>query len=83
MTVDAFLKSLGADLQKTRIELHLKRGDVAQHLGVSEKSISNWECGKASMSVVTERRMQAYFRTVRAAKAAKLGHEGAQKAVTA
>ncbi len=71
MTTEIFLKSFGEDLMKQRVALRLDRSDLAEHLGVTVRSIKNWEDGKASMSVITERRIEAYFRTVREARAAK------------
>lgn len=78
MTTETFLRTFGDDLRRKRMALDLSRGDLALHLGVSESSIANWECGKASMSVVTERRIDAYFRTVRAARDEKAKQRAAR-----
>lgn len=49
--------SLGAQLKRRRLELHLFQADLAKTLGVSAVSISNWERGATQPSGRIQRKI--------------------------
>jgi DNA-binding transcriptional regulator YiaG len=74
MTEQTFQQATGDWIRQQRAALDIKQEDLAQALGVSPRTVSNWESGKHRLSSFNERRMRSIFSQKRAS---------AQKAVTA
>jgi transcriptional regulator with XRE-family HTH domain len=51
-------QSIGTQLKRRRLELHLFQADLAKRLGVSAVSVSNWERG----AIQPSRRIRARIR---------------------
>lgn len=47
------------DIKEIRKKLCLTQGELANLLGVSMQSVSNWECGKAKISIKCKRKILA------------------------
>lgn len=62
MTERGYQQGFGDWMREQRDGLGLKQSDVAEQLGVSPRSVHNWESGKASMTAYTERRIRTLFK---------------------
>jgi transcriptional regulator with XRE-family HTH domain len=68
----AHAKKLGAELRQRRIELDLTQDEVAKATENSPASISNWELGKALITVYAYATIKDYFdRLIEAREAAE------------
>ena len=65
MTEQIYQQNFGEWMREQRDELGVKQSDLAARLGVSDRSVQNWERGLARMSAYTERRIRAVFRQER------------------
>jgi transcriptional regulator with XRE-family HTH domain len=45
MTLMGFTEELGKRVKARRVSLHLSQREAAQQLGISERTLQNWEAG--------------------------------------
>ena len=53
---------VAASIRRQRLSLGLSQAALAQAVGVSEASISRWECSGEGIRAYTYDRLKAYFR---------------------
>lgn len=70
MSEGDYLKKLGEDFRRQRLELRMSKTAVATAIGVHVTTLTTWEKGGAAMSVVSEKRLEMLFKREREQRAA-------------
>ena len=65
MTTEIWKEATGRKIREQREELGIKQEELAAAVGVSDATISNWEMGKTMLGALSERRINAFFRSKR------------------
>ena len=61
----AFMQRVGEWIREERKALGITQGEVAKAIGVSDSTVSSWECGEAMMSAAAHVWLQNYFKRQR------------------